>query len=265
MRCRHCGSLISEDGHRCDHCGRRVPAAFPVETSAAVLALEPPEPAAVEKPATASGVPSRQAPLFDDRPKIIPFPRDPAPGRSRPRWRPSGRRASRPLDDNQTPLDLRSPARPEKKAVNDDASVAPPIIRIKAALLDAAFVGAVLAVAALAFYLAGGRFQWTGKAVAPFLGAALALAAFYHLFWAVLGRETAGMRCFGLRALTFDGHPPGWGRLTVRFGLFCLGIVGVGLGLVWALIDEEALTMHDHMSKTFPARYDPNPSTLRRR
>jgi len=121
-----------------------------------------------------------------------------------------------------------------------------------------------VAVAAMAFYFIGGRFQWTPKTAAPFLGAAIALVAFYHLFWAVLGRETAGMRCLGLRILTFDGHPPDWSRLTVRCGLSCLGVGAVGVGVLWALIDEEALTMHDHMSKTFPTLYDPHPSTFRR-
>jgi hypothetical protein len=27
------------------------------------------------------------------------------------------------------------------------------------------------------------------------------------------------------------------------------------LGMLWALVDEEALTWHDHMSKTFPTPY----------
>jgi hypothetical protein len=31
-----------------------------------------------------------------------------------------------------------------------------------------------------------------------------------------------------------------------------LSVVSAGLGLVWALVDEENLTWHDHISKTFP-------------
>jgi uncharacterized RDD family membrane protein YckC len=209
--------------------------------------------------------------LFDDRPKIIPFPRDPIRAKGGARRRTGARRetppgqkdtAARRAADGQ--LDLRPPAPPQKKAVNDDAPVARPALRLQAALLDAAFVAVGMTLAALAFHFMGGRFEWSGKAAGPYLGAAAALVAFYHLFWAVLGCESAGMRCFGLRSLTFDGHPPGWGRLTFRFGLFCLGIGAVGVGLAWALIDEEGLTMHDHMSKTFPTKDDPHPSTLRR-
>ncbi|HXN47645.1 MAG TPA: RDD family protein [Bryobacteraceae bacterium] len=216
--------------------------------------------------------PLRQAPLFDDRSKIIPFPRDPASGRNGGRRRQGSRRESRSAEPPtsshpgmQAPLDLRPPAPQEKKAVNDDAPVARPAARLQAALLDAGFVAAGMGLAALAFYVAGGRFQWSGKVVAPYLGACLALAVFYHLFWAVLGRESAGMRLVGLRSLTFDGQPPGWRRLTFRFVFFCLGVGAVGVGLLWALVDDEALTMHDHMSKTFPTRHDPHPSTLRRR
>jgi uncharacterized RDD family membrane protein YckC len=243
-----------------------------VEISAIAPVLEPLAPTPPEEQAPVNSGPLRQAPLFDDRPKIIPFPRDPIRGKMGTRRRSGVRRESRPAQHVppvrpvvQPPLDLRSPAPLEKKAVSDDAPVAPAAVRLQASLLDAAFVAAGMTAAALAFHLMGGRFQWTGKTAAPYVGAVLALTVFYHLFWAVLGRETAGMRCVGLRALTFDGHPPGWGRLTVRFGLFCLGIVAVGVGPLWALIDDEALAMHDHVSKTFPTKYDPHPSTLRQR
>lgn len=272
MRCRYCGSLIAEGGHRCDHCGRRVPSVFPVETSAIAPVLEPLTPGPPEEQWPVNNAPLRQATLsFDDRPKIIPFPRDLASGKHGGRRRSPSRRDNRSAEPpspggpgRQAPLDLRSPLPQEKKAVNDDAPVARPATRLQAALLDAAFVATGMTLAAMAFYVAGGRFQWSGKVAAPYMGACLALAAFYHLFWAVLGRESAGMRCLGLRSLTFDGHPPGWRRLTLRFVLFCLGIGAVGVGLLWALVDDEALTMHDHMSKTFPTKHDPHPSTLRR-
>src|SRR6202041_3046551 len=41
--------------------------------------------------------------------------------------------------------------------------------------------------------------------------------------------------------------------VLIAVGLF-LGVffLSGGLGLVWALVDEENLTWHDHISKTFP-------------
>ena len=271
MRCRYCGSLIAEGGHRCDHCGRRVPSVFPVGSSATAPALEPLISGPPDEQGPVNNAPLRQAPLFDDRSKIIPFPRDPASGKNSGRRRSPSRRDSHSaeppppgLPGMQAPLDLRAPAPQEKKAVNDDAPVARPATRLQAALLDAAFVAAGMTLAALAFYVAGGRFQWSGKVVAPYLGACLAVAMFYHLFWAVLGRESAGMRLVGLHSLTFDGQAPDWRRLTLRFVFFFLGIGAVGVGLLWALVDDEALTMHDHMSKTFPTKHDPRPGTFRR-
>ena len=249
-----------------------MPPVYPVETSAAALAPEAWEAAPAEEDGPAASGPARQTPLFDDRPKIIPFPLDPIRTKTVTRRRPAARREARPTEPvvaarpgAQAPLDLRSPAPPERKAVNDDAAVAVPAVRLHAALLDVLFLGAGMTAAAAAFHFAGGRFRSGGSVALPYAGAALAVALFYPLFWAVLGRETAGMRYLGLRVLTFDGHRPGWGRLTVRFGLFCLGTVAAGLGLLWALTDDEGLTMHDHISKTFPTRYDPHPSTLRRR
>ena len=37
-----------------------------------------------------------------------------------------------------------------------------------------------------------------------------------------------------------------WGPLGI------IGFMAAGLGLVWSLVDEERLTWHDLMSKTFP-------------
>jgi len=223
----------------------------------------------VEHPRPLSAGPARQAPLFDDRPKIIPF-ESLAPQRTRRRT-PVRRAAPQPavqaapIRVAQQPLDLRSPAPREKTAVHDDSRAAVPALRLSAAVLDAGFLSAGMAAAAAAYYLMGGRFVFAGRAIWPYLGAAGALAAFYHLFWCILGTESAGMRCLGLRVLTFDGLAPTWQRRLGRFVLACCDLGAVGLGLFWALIDDEKLTWHDHISKTFPTEYDPNPGTLRRR
>lgn len=132
-------------------------------------------------------------------------------------------------------------------------------------MLDAAFLTIGIAAAAIPFYLMGGRFVPSTKVIVPYAATIAALGLFYQLFWCVLGRESAGMRCLGLRVLTFDGHPPVWQQRVMRLVLTCLDVTAVGLGLVWALIDDEGLAWHDHLSKTFATEYDPNPGTLRRR
>jgi len=92
-----------------------------------------------------NNAPLRQAPLFDDRSKIIPFratrPAARTAGGAAPR---PGARATlpnhRPAVRGCRPSRLASSRPQEKKAVNDDAPVARPATRLQAALLDAAFV-----------------------------------------------------------------------------------------------------------------------------
>jgi uncharacterized RDD family membrane protein YckC len=267
--------LIAEDEHRCHRCGRRLqesPRVYPVERSAAAPVLEPmAEPESAEPVQSSASGPARQVALFDDRPKIIPF-------ESLTRRKASARRASSVRREvqhaaaaataeraSQQPLDLRAPAPRQKTAVSDDVPVAPPAARLQAAALDAIFLGGGIGAAAGAFYFMGGRVALSATSVAPCGVAVGAVAVFYHLFWCLLGRESAGTRCLGLRTLTFDGQKPSWQRLVARFLLALCSVGAVGIGALWALIDEEGLTWHDHITKTFPTECDPNPSTLRRR
>lgn len=248
----------------------------PMGNSAAAPVLEPAhEPAremdTQEQPLPAPGGPARQVPLFDDRPKIIPF--ESIAGRgARARKQSAARRELRQNAQPaaaghwaQQPLDLRAPALRQKKAISDDVPVANPSVRLHAAMLDGLFTSFGIAAAGTIFYLMGGRFVFSAKTALPYAVTATTLALFYQVFWCVLGADSAGTRVAGLRVLTFDGHAPTWRQRIVRFVLACFGVVAVGIGLLWALIDDEGLTWHDHISKTFPTEYDANPSTVRRR
>ena len=61
------------------------------------------------------------------------------------------------------------------------------------------------------------------------------------------------MRWAGLRLVNFDCAPPNRGERVHRMVTSCISAAAAGLGLAWALVDEERLTWHDHMSKTFPS------------
>jgi uncharacterized RDD family membrane protein YckC len=249
-----------------------LPRAYPVGNSAAAPVLEPvPADEAEEQVRPSGNGPARQVPLFDDRPKIIPF-------ESLTRRKVSARRQSAARREAQAvsaaatleraaqqPLDLRAPAPRHKTAVSDDVPVAIPAARLQAAAIDAVFLTLGLAAAGATFYLMGGRFALTTQSLVPCGVAAAAIGVFYHLFWCVLGRESAGTHCLGLRTLTFDGHQPTWQQRVARFVLACFSVGAVGIGALWALIDDEGLTWHDHITGTFPTEYDPNPSSVRRR
>ena len=104
--------------------------------------------------------------------------------------------------------------------------------------------------------LMGGRFG-DGRLFWITLGASLALiSVFYGLVFAMTGRETAGMSYTDLQLITFDGQPVEGHVRAARVAATWLSFCSGGLGLIWALADEENLTWHDHISKTFPAVAD---------
>lgn len=144
-----------------------------------------------------------------------------------------------------------------------DGRVAPPMRRMTAGAMDVAMVligfGAFAVAARLAgSYLGdgspGGSGFGAGKAVWVTLSASLILISlFYGLLWTMARRETAGMHWAQLKLVTFDGSPLGGRNRAIRFVSAWLSYCSAGLGLLWALADEESLAFHDHISKTYPA------------
>lgn len=105
-----------------------------------------------------------------------------------------------------------------------------------------------------------GKLFWGG------LGASFVLLAFFYgLIFAMKGRVTTGMDLTHLHLITFDGFPLDRKSRTVRFATTWLSVLSGGLGLVWAVADEENLTWHDHISKTFPTFREAPGGFVRRR
>ena len=46
-----------------------------------------------------------------------------------------------------------------------------------------------------------------------------------------------------------------FGVRLFRVGAAGLSVLAAGLGILWALVDEESLTWHDHISKTYPTPF----------
>jgi uncharacterized RDD family membrane protein YckC len=146
-----------------------------------------------------------------------------------------------------------------------DATVAPPMHRAMAVLLDGSLVFLGVGCFLLVFQLFGGSFPWTKQNIAIWGTVVALIAMFYGFIWALCGRETAGMHWAGLRVINFNGFPPdGKSRALRLIGCwlsYCSGMIGI----FWALVDEESLTWHDHMSKTFPTARETNSSFVRER
>jgi uncharacterized RDD family membrane protein YckC len=133
-----------------------------------------------------------------------------------------------------------------------DQPVATPTHRAVASAIDAAVILIGFGVLLGTFSLLGGSFG-AGRMLWIGMGAAFTLVTMlYGLIWAIAGRETAGMHFTDLQLITFDGFPLDSRSRALRFASAWLSFCSGGLGLLWAVADEENLTWHDHISKTFP-------------
>jgi len=130
--------------------------------------------------------------------------------------------------------------------------VAVPLQRFLAAAVDTSLVLVAVGVFLTIFYLAGGEMVLNRQTL-PFLGGVAAvIGLFYRALWCLGNGDSPGMRFAGLRLVDFDGRRPNRDQRITRQVAGLLSLLSAGLGLVWALVDEESLTWHDHISKTFP-------------
>ncbi len=266
VRCT-CGTTFSEDEHRCPHCGRRVQTILlPDSVSTATAARPAPEFVPAPDSRVEAGKP-RQANLFASQ-KVVPFETLVSTRRQYGHRRDTARPQAEPrakVRATQQALELRAPAAVLAPAsAFGDARIAALGLRAKAAGLDALICFLALGVFAATFHFMGGRFSFARAVVPWWIAAAALLVTAYHLFFAAVGRNTAGMSCCRITVVTFDGVAADSTVRIARLVSAILGTAALGLGLVWALFDDEQLTWHDHITKTFPTPLDHEPGTLRR-
>ncbi len=272
MECRYCQASNSEDEHRCRRCGRRLRMTPLYVASAAAPALQPalqPElsqPAGAARPAIADAPPARtlkpityQPSLFTSRevPRVVPFetiaptnvetaPRkaSPAVQRQRPRKVVAGQQSLEfsPIVRTRTP----------EGAIYCDAPVAISTHRALAAALDGSILLISLSLFAATFRFFGGQMVLNSKTVPLYLAAVGVLVVCYRLLWCFADEDSPGMRWSHLALINFDGQVPTRNQRIARAASGFLSLAAGGLGLLWAIADEETLTWHDHISKTFP-------------
>jgi len=137
-----------------------------------------------------------------------------------------------------------------------DAPVATPTHRMMSAVADTAWIAIGLGVFSMTFFV--GTKDLTGamsfeRPNVLILAAGVALIAqFYRTLWMLAKGDSPGMRFARLRLVNFDGREPTRKQRAIRQAASVLSVCAMGAGLLWALVDEENLTWHDHISKTFP-------------
>ena len=275
MQCPHCRAANDQAEDRCVHCGRHLhsaPAPYPIRSGGAAAAAAPSlQPFPGEQPAQdkpqSQETPNYQPSLFRDGSagsKVIPIPtltplhpyhRDVSARRSSSRTattpRPQHRRSEfqQTLGFQETPAEVR--VQPGE-AIDCDAPVAGPEHRLLATAVDAGLILAGVAMILAVFFLSGGQVALDRQALVFLLGVTGVIALFYRALWCLANGDSPGMRVAGLRLVDFDGKRPDREQRGIRQVASLLSLLSAGLGLVWALVDEEKLTWHDHISKTFP-------------
>ncbi len=74
----------------------------------------------------------------------------------------------------------------------------------------------------------------------------------YHSVYLAARGETPGMRAAELQLVDFNGRRPSEAQLHMRVLGGFVSVLAAGLGLLWALVDEEGLTWQDQISHTYP-------------
>jgi uncharacterized RDD family membrane protein YckC len=168
------------------------------------------------------------------------------------------------LDPAHMEIDVSQPSAlpgieaPEAQASSPRAAIESPLYpvasladRVMAAFLDGAFLLLAYSGFFLFFTAFGGQFT-SSK-----LTAAVGLATFsifyfqYFALFTVLAGATPGMMLRGLRVTAFSGEPPALRQLLLRSLGYLFSAASFLLGFLWAYWDEDSLTWHDRLSRTY--------------
>lgn len=270
MECRYCQASNAEDDHRCQRCGRRLRMTPVYTTSAAVPKLrtdyiehenaDRTKRIGAEPPPTPRKSITYQPSLFSGRelPRVVPF-ESIAPTAApayRPQPSPTRRVRNRRVIPGQQSLEFAGrSAKPQDGVIYCDAPVALPAHRAMAAALDGSMILIATAIFGIIFYLAGGQVAISSKSWPILAAVIIAFIVLYEALWCLAGGDTAGMRWARLTLVDFDGQRPQRKQRFYRLASGTLSLLAAGIGLLWMLVDEETLTWHDHISKTFPTPY----------
>lgn len=263
MNCQYCGAANAPDELRCGRCGRRLQLANPrpaPDGYRPALALKPlPEPGFPKPPAP------RQPRLFPAQgsPRVVPISGQAAAAAPARAKAAPPRKQTAPQTQKQQQLAFGPVISPSSPATAVEpvrfckAPVARPEHRAVAAFIDGGIILASWMVIA-AIYMLWGRGPWqtTPLALAAYGTLGLGVVVLYSLLWALANGESAGLRAARLRILNFDGRPATRQQRLARVASAWISVAPAALGLVWALLDEETLTWHDQISKTFPTPID---------
>jgi uncharacterized RDD family membrane protein YckC len=132
-----------------------------------------------------------------------------------------------------------------------DLAVAGFRFRAMAALFDAGFVFALAGVFLFTIRMCLHTLPAGPVLYGCYAIGTLLIAAAYKLLYCYFGQATLGQQGARLRIVSFDGHAPSRPQRIIRMLSGWVSLASAGMGVVWALFDQERLSWHDHISQTF--------------
>ena len=151
----------------------------------------------------------------------------------------------------ETPLEEELEPAPELASELPVLEPAPFSLRLMAALVDGSLIAAGLVAAAL---LAIANIDHPPSLRVLEIGA---LAAFvlscivYQALFFTLAESTPGMKYARISLCTFDDQSPTRAQLHGRLGAFLLSLIPLGMGFAWSVFDDQHLSWHDRLSRTY--------------
>jgi uncharacterized RDD family membrane protein YckC len=154
-------------------------------------------------------------------------------------------------------LEAQPPSEPqhqEAQAPQTELHLAPIGYRLMAVLVDGALIAAVFLGLVLVAAAGIGHPPAAKIVELTAVSAFLLIALLYQTLFLTLAEATPGMNYAGISFCTFDGQIPTSAQLRSRLGALLLSVIPVGLGLAWVLFDDDHLSWHDRLSRTYPRK-----------
>lgn len=164
--------------------------------------------------------------------------------------RPLGRQIKAGSDAGR---DSRRPYSPLLEMLRMD--IAPMEDRLMAGIVDTALVLLGFMLFVLVFCACTAH-PPTGKTALATAGILLVtFFALYQWLFFAYADGTPGMRYAKIALCTFDDENPTRKSMRQRVGIVMLSTVPMGLGFLWALLDDQRLTWHDRITRTYQRSY----------
>ena len=121
--------------------------------------------------------------------------------------------------------------------------------RLASALYDVLLLAALVLVATCPFLAVFGDSTagWRRHALQGWV--LLVAAAYFTWFW-THGGQTLPMKTWKVKLVRGDGAAISVPRALHRYALALLGLLAVGLGFLWALVDRDRQFLHDRLAGT---------------